>query len=81
MKWRMRAKRCGVDVGEYNWHKFKECKDRWLFKFAGILHYYTSHAPKPVSLNWRQANIRFYKRLPVNATMRYLSKYSIDRNI
>ena len=80
----------GDSIGKYNWHEYPATRDlkgrklkqpRWIFKFAGIVHHYTSHAPVRVNLRWKQAGIRWRNRLPKKASIRYSNTISIEKDI
>jgi hypothetical protein len=51
-----------------------------LGRMAGVIHYYTSHAPNKVRARWKQANARMNKRYPNRGSSRYYNNTAFAKN-
>lgn len=47
----------------YNWHYRNTHSNDLLSKTYGEIHHLTEHAPDKIKLRWRQAKIRWLKRM------------------
>lgn len=83
--WAIRMRRLGNKTwcGKYNWHTFSKNRksQRWIFTFFGILHYYTDHSPIRVAKKWSNADKTWNKRCAKKASMRYITTYSIEKDL